>query len=136
MEAFDTVRLLFQVSSVTNTERIQQVLVSCVSFLQESVQSKKYYTIVLGNLFEILDHIFTFNKNRLLQSPNPDKEVDFTQEFEKLQGLDTLETIQVEIKDEATYQSVQELLQKFFECEGMPAADFTAAPMQTVNFNI
>ena len=58
---------------------------------------------MLGNLFEILDHIFTFNKNRLLQSPNPDKEVDFTQEFEKLQGLDTLETIQVEIKDEATY---------------------------------
>ena len=74
-----------------------------MSFLQESVQSKKYYTIVLGNLFEILDHIFTFNKNRLLQSPNPDKEIDFTQEFEKLQGLDTLETIQVEIKDEATY---------------------------------
>ena len=74
-----------------------------MSFLQESVQSKKYYTIVLGNLFEILDNIFTFNKNRLLQSPNPDKEIDFTQEFEKLQGLDTLETIQVEIKDEATY---------------------------------
>ena len=63
---------------------------SCIAFLTESTETKKFYTVVLKYLFNILDYIFAYNKNRLLQGP---QQIDFTQEFEKMKGLDLMETL-------------------------------------------
>jgi hypothetical protein len=64
--------------------------------------------------------------------------VDFTQVFEKLRGLDPLETMQVEINDEAIYQCIQGFLSKFFECENpmIEGTEPASASMQSKQFSI
>jgi hypothetical protein len=107
----------YLVELLENTNRMMQLMESCVAFMNEMSETKKYYPIVLKYIFNLLEHIFTFNKQKIAQTTSPPL-LDFTQEFEKMKGLDPLESMQVHAPDEKIYRRIQEILRNFFQCEG------------------